>query len=380
MSNQDDTVELIESIDKTLKQVRTQSLDISFNELLDMYINEELIIDPDYQRNFQWSDEKMSRFIESLILEMPIPPIFVIESEDGKYELIDGLQRMSSYFYFRGKLNALEHDPPLMSGRDQLELVGCDIVEALNGRKFEDLGTAIQIRLKRYFIRVEVVRKESDIRLKYHMFKRLNTGGENLSEQQIRNCTIKLLSDDFNKYLIELSKNEDFRNCTQNITDQQRKETFDQELVLRFFAFKNNFNKFKHDVADFLTEYMENVSDPKNSGITFSYNNEKTIFEKTFQLLSRTLGEYAFSYVNKKDNYVSSFSALQFEVFTLGIQSSLDKVDLNNASQISTLKSLFDEVKRDQMFKALATGGGKNSAGQLKRRVEFLRGKMEGVI
>lgn len=380
MSNEDDTVQLIDNIDKTMKRVRTQSLDISFNELLDMYINDELIIDPDYQRNFQWSDEKMSRFIESLILEMPIPPIFVIEIEDGKYELIDGLQRMSSFFYFRGKLNAPEHDPSIKSGRDQLELIGCDIVEALNGKTFEDLSTAIQIRLKRYFIRVEVVRKDSDTRLKYYMFKRLNTGGENLSEQQIRNCTIKLLSDNFNKYLIDLSKNEDFKNCTQNITDRQRKEAFDQELVLRFFAFKNNLNGFKHDVADFLTEYMEKVSDPKNSGIDFAYNDERTIFEKTFRLLSQTLGEYAFSYANKKDNYVSSFSALQFEVFTLGIQSSLDKIDLNNASQISTLKSLFDEVKRDPMFKSLATGGGKNSAGQLKRRVVFLKEKMEGVL
>jgi len=66
-------------------------------------------------------------------------------------------------------------------------------VKQLNGRKHDDLPTAIQIRLKRHFIRVEVIGKDSDQRLRYHMFKRLNTGGETLSEQEIRNCTVRLL-------------------------------------------------------------------------------------------------------------------------------------------------------------------------------------------
>lgn len=67
-----------------------------------MYKNMELTISPDYQRLFRWEEEKQSRFVESLILEMPVPPIFVIETDDGVYELIDGLQRISSYLHFRG--------------------------------------------------------------------------------------------------------------------------------------------------------------------------------------------------------------------------------------------------------------------------------------
>ena len=94
---------VIKAIDNQAKSVKTKSLDISFNELLDMYNNQELIIDPDYQRMFRWSEEKQSMFIESLILEMPLPPIFVIESSDGNYELIDGLQRISTYLHFRYK-------------------------------------------------------------------------------------------------------------------------------------------------------------------------------------------------------------------------------------------------------------------------------------
>lgn len=87
---------LVQNIDNQIIQIRTKSLDVSFNELYDMYKDGELAIAPDYQRLFRWDEEKQSRFIESLILEMPVPPIFVIETENGVYELIDGLQRISS--------------------------------------------------------------------------------------------------------------------------------------------------------------------------------------------------------------------------------------------------------------------------------------------
>ena len=170
-------VELINAIESLSKTVHTQSLDISFDQLWDVSKNEELNISPDFQRLFRWSEGARSRFIESLLLEMPVPPIYVIEEDEGKYILIDGLQRISSYLHLRGELNAGHLDPPVSYGQ-KLAFTDCDIVEELNGKTFDDLGTALQIRLKRAFVRVEVVRKESDSRFKYHMFKRLNTGGQ----------------------------------------------------------------------------------------------------------------------------------------------------------------------------------------------------------
>jgi hypothetical protein len=104
MADQNGGAVLLEAVHSQVKKVQTNSLDLSFNELMDMYEQGELIVNPDYQRAFRWSEGKESRFIESLVLGMPIPPIFVIEQDDGKYELIDGLQRLSSYFHFRGKL------------------------------------------------------------------------------------------------------------------------------------------------------------------------------------------------------------------------------------------------------------------------------------
>ena len=171
---------------------------------------------------------------------MPIPPIFVIGIEEGLWELIDGLQRISTYLHFRGDSMRPELDPPIKKG-DKLELKECDIVKELDGLKYDDLPLALQVRLKRNFLRVETVRKETDTHFRYYMFKRLNTGGETLSEQEIRNCTIRLLGEKFNDFIEMLSKNEAFEECIEPLSDENRHKMGDVELVLRFFAFKNNF-------------------------------------------------------------------------------------------------------------------------------------------
>jgi hypothetical protein len=360
--------ELIKAIDARVKSVHTQSLDISFNELLDMCENKELDISPDYQRLFQWSDGAQSRFIESLLLEMPVPPIYVVEETDGKYLLIDGLQRLSSYLHLRGELSAPHLQPPVAKG-EKLVLSDCDIVKELNGKTFDDFGTALQIRVKRAFVRVEVVRKGSDPRFKYHMFKRLNTGGQLLSDQQLRNCTIRLLDPEFNDFIIALSKTPAFETCTETVNQERRLQAFDQELVLRFFAFKNDRGSFKHDVSDFLTDYMEEVSDP-DSSTKFDFQKEREIFEKTFSILAATLGERAFSQANQaRTELTMGFGVYHFEAFTIGLQSHLEHLDPGNSAQMTALKQQMLAIKLDEAFVQMTTGGGKNSPGLLSDRI-----------
>jgi hypothetical protein len=374
--NREAGAQLLQAVQKQVKQIQTSSLDLSFNELLDMYANSELIIDPDYQRAFRWSPGKESRFIESLILGMPIPPVFVIELEDGKYELIDGLQRLSSYFHFRGALALESFDRAIAKG-EELVLTDCDIVSELNKLTHSSLPSAMQIRLKRHFIRVEVIRKESDARLRYHMFKRLNTGGENLSEQEIRNCTVRLLEggNQFMKFIIELSRNEDFVTCTQYLTEEAKQQRFDEELVLRFFAFKNRRERYTHDVADFLTEFMEAVSDPLME-LRFDYDAERELFRKTFKILATTLDDRAFGWVNRAGNIVRGFAVYHFEAFTLGVQSRLEVIDLAEGANVARLKEVFEGIKKDQRFIDITSGGGRNSRGALDRRVGFVEQKL----
>jgi hypothetical protein len=377
----DEIVELITEIDTRMKKVHTNSLDLSFNELLDMKKAGELNITPDYQRLFQWSEGARSRFIESLLLEMPVPPIYVVEEDDGKYLLIDGLQRISSYLHMRGELDAPHLDPPIRPG-EKLILADCDIVKSLNGRTWDDLGTALQIRLKRSFVRVEVVRKGSDPRFKYHMFKRLNTGGAILSEQQMRNCTIRLLDPTFNDFIIELSKTDDFKTCTETLTEDRKLAAFDQELVLRFFAFSNSRNDFRHDVADFLTEYMEGVSETdEEKRIPFDYPEQRATFLKTFRILAQTLGPTAFSFANRnRDALTRSFSVYHFEAFTVGIQAQLDAIDDNDAVLLGRLKDAFEAIKFDNQFIRITTGGGKNSPGPLNERIGFVETRIHEIL
>ena len=369
----DGGIDLIKAVDQKIEKVRTRSLDLSFNELLDMYENQELVIDPEYQRLFRWSEGSQSRFIESLLLEMPVPPIFVIERSEGVYELIDGLQRISSYLHFRGK-------HPLKINDDgsfhHLVLSDCDIVEELNGISYENLPKPLEIKLKRNFIRVEILRKESDQRLRYYMFKRLNTGGEKLSAQEIRNCTIRLLNDDFNKFIVQMSDNADFQQCISNISDDKREQKYDQELVLRYFAYKNYRAKYVHEVGDFITEYMEDVSDPQKPEVTFIYEDERLNFEKTFKLLNRILGENVFSGTNEKGNLITRFLTYHYEAFSIGIQPYLEKIDVEDSDVIDRLRRAFIEIKNDKEFKRITTGGGKNYSGPLNNRIDFVSRKV----
>lgn len=370
-----DVIELINEVDIQLKNVHTQSLDISFNELASMVVEGELDISPDYQRLFLWSEGARSRLIESLLLEMPVPPIYVVEEDDNKKLLIDGLQRLSSYLHFRGLLDAPHLKPPVAKG-DMLVLQDCDIVKSLNGKTYENLGTALQIKLKRSFVRVEVVRKGSNPKFKYHMFKRLNTGGEALTAQQLRNCTIRLLDPKFNDFTIELAENENFKTCISTVSEEQLYGAYDKELVLRFFALKNWRKKFKHDVADFLTEYMEAVSDP-DSAEPFDYSKEKEVFERTFLILNCTLGDKAFSRANKAQNdLIRAFGIYHFEAFTIGMQSILNKLDIDSQSGLEKVGNLIKKIKLDPIFIGHTTGGGKNSPGPLNERISFVELKL----
>jgi hypothetical protein len=370
--------DLIQSVDKKITAVRTQSLDFSFNELADMYEDGELIIDPEFQRMFRWSEGAQARFIESLLLELPVPPIFLIELENRVYELIDGLQRVSSFLHFRGQLTIDgEKLPPLV-------LSDCDIVPELNGVAHSELPRALEIKLKRSYIRAEILRKESDPRLRYYMFKRLNTGGEVLSQQELRNATIRLLSNDFNSFIGERSRNDDFKFCTEIISDQARLRKFDEELVLRFFAYKNDLKNYNHDVADFLTDYMEKVSDSDNSTL-FDYERERFLFEKTFRVLRLisdhlAIGSTIFGTVTPTNpDPRRHFSVYHYEGLVLGIQPILDRIEAENSDQIAALSAVVREGKSDRAF-LKNTGAGKNYRNPLQERVKYFANRFEAVF
>ena len=371
---------LVNIIEANIRSIHTSQFDLSFNELADMYESGELNINPDFQRLFRWSDSKQSRFIESLVLEMPIPPIYVTETEEKQYDLIDGLQRISSYLHFRGILKNAEH-LDIKEG-DKLKLIDCDIVSELDGKTFDDLPSSLQIRIKRSFIRMQIIRKDSDPMFRYHMFKRLNTGGEILEPQEVRNCTIRILDVKFPDYLRELSNKPYFQTVTSNISDQKSKNAYREELVLKFFAFKNNRENYIKNVQEFLDAYMESVALPKDQEghISFNYSKEEQIFDKVFKTLELTMGERAFSSNNKaQDSLQENFRSYHYEVFTQAIVLLLDKIDVNNDEHMKMIKDKILEIKLDSDFISMTTGGGKNTRNALDERIAFASDKLSTI-
>jgi Protein of unknown function DUF262 len=210
-------------------EIRTEAVDFSFGELLNLHKDKEIIIRPEYQRLFRWSNEQRSRLIESILLKLPIPPIFLIEDDNGVLELIDGLQRTSSVLQF------LDHDA---IKEPELVLSGCDILKDINGKKYDDFSTSIRLGMKRTPIRAVIIKKTGSDFVKYEMFKRLNTGGSLLSSQEIRNCSSRMISGgaEFYNELQSLAKFPSFLTATSRVPPQDLEQKADEELVLRFFA------------------------------------------------------------------------------------------------------------------------------------------------
>jgi uncharacterized protein with ParB-like and HNH nuclease domain len=361
-----DNVDLVSSIDKKILTVRTNSLDFSFNELAEMYKEGDLIISPEFQRLFRWSETLQSQFIESIILELPIPPIFVVEREDRVWELIDGLQRMSSWLHFRG---LLKDESGKLS--PALRLKDCDIVEGLNGLTFETLPHSIKIKLKRSPIRVEIIGKGSSTRLKYDMFNRLNTNGLTLSPQEIRNATIRLLSDgeNFMRFIIEQSQNSFFKTCIESVAEYDTLRKSDQELVLRFFSLKNNRTNYNGELSDFMTGYAELIAEGK---MIFNYSEEKNNFNKTFEILHHVLGNKIFA-----SPHTGQYRAFYFEAFTIGIQHQLDAIE---SKHYESLREEFTRVKTDQGFnKATSSKDGSNKR-HLQNRIQIIEGMVMKIV
>ncbi len=178
-------------------------------------------------------------------------------------------------------------------------------------------------------------------------------------------------------FIIRLSGNNDFQTTIENITEEQKLGAYDQELVLRFFTFKNNRAAFKHDIRDFLTQYMEEVSDPEHPR-EFDYNAQERDFNRTFEVLNAALGNQSFSRANNTRTKLNTmFVVYQFESFTLGIQKYLDRLDISSLPNRDQLKELFKNIKLDEDFISLTTGGGKNTPNALNARVSFVEQKIE---
>lgn len=236
-------------------------------------------LNPEYQRRNRWSNDRKSRLIESFIMNVPLPPIFLYEYEYSKYEVMDGLQRLSSINDF------YNNDFPL----EGLEYWG-----ELNGKKYSELPSEIQKGIDRRYISSIVLLEETAKtleeaeELKQIVFERLNSGGEKLTSQETRNA---LYNGKFNQLCIKIAENPKFKEMW-NITSNEEpnyKRMYDVELVLRFFSYRF-LNKFRNTKEKFFDEYLKQANLFSSSTI----NELEHLFVETIDIIWDIFGKDAF--------------------------------------------------------------------------------------
>jgi hypothetical protein len=321
------TETLQKEIDAERATIRTDEYPISIGELANMYRDGELNIHPEFQRYFRWDEDRKSRFIESILLGIPIPSIFVAQQPDGVWDVVDGLQRLATIFQLMGILKDEEENvlPPLKLTKTKY-LPSLENMQWDDGAKGYNLTPAQKLFIKRSKLDVKIILRESSEKTKFELFQRLNTGGAELSEQEIRNAMLVAANKPFYDWLKKLAGFESFVNCTQ-LSDRPLEEQFDLELVLRFIVFRTLDEaglRSVGDLGDFLTDRMMELSG-RFSGIQ---EQEERAFEKTFAALDEKIGSDAFrKYDVAKSKFMGGFSISAYEIVGFGLGYNVDDID-----------------------------------------------------
>lgn len=321
--------------------------------------------DPEYQRRKRWNEGKKSRLIESFIMNVPLPPIFLYEYEYSKYEVMDGLQRLTAIDDFY---------------KNEYALTGLEYWLELNGKRYSELPSEIKAGIDRRYLSSIVLleetaktREEAEL-LKQIVFERLNSGGEKINPQESRNA---LLNGKFNQLCIKLSGNKKFRemwNISTSdkpedlLTSELYREMGDVQLVLRFFAYRF-INKMGSVIEDFLDEYLKQA----NSFPQETMHNLENLFNQTIDLIYEIFGKDAFL-MPVYERKVNSPQKTIYDPLMQSVSNFVNKKEnlLNNKEEILNNKYYNeDELYIDKNKNIRLFNGRDNLPSSVKLRIEY---------
>ncbi len=341
---------LEELLDNARQTVKTDSYPMSIGELASMYERDEIVLRPEYQRYFRWSAEQKSKLIESILIGLPLPSVFVSQDEDGAWEVVDGMQRLSTIFDFLGilkpELTKNQFYKPFHDLTDELFYLS-----EFEGKRWSDFGRRIQLDIKRTKVQLTILLRETDLEAKFELFQRLNSGGTAISGQELRNAIMAGSKPETLDWFEKLADDKNFKEVC-GLSDRDLSTRYDVELVLRFVAFLSpevqNLPKSK-GVDVFLTSALRKILDDDN----FDYDSYAEQFTATFKALNSAWGGSALKY--KSQPGTGKFSISFFEAVALGVAQNLDDLPTKEA-----LKKKVDTIGKEQDFKT-ASGSGKNA-------------------
>ena len=306
---------------------------------------------PDYQREMTWDEDRQSKFIESVLLGLPIPYIFVAdisESEDlARLEIIDGTQRIRTLARF---IN------------NELRLNNLQKLDSLNRFTFSDLPLSRQRRFQRTTIRMIQLTEEADEEVRRDLFERINTGSVELNEMEKRRGS---KPGKFLDLVEELSKLELFLSLC-SFTETEIKKRDPQEFVLRFFAFLNNYKNYSgKKVHQFLDEYLEKENESESLDVAAMRNEFISVLDFVQKYFPDALHIY-----KKIKNQYEPTTRIKFESITVGVALALRKNQELTPQSTSFLDS--------QEFKDFTKGDGSSSQNKVTRRIEYVRDQLLG--
>ncbi len=306
-----------EVIDEGPTKIYTEQGDPEIDGIYQRWKRGKLDVQPDFQRYFVWDIIKSSRLLESALLDIPLPVVYLTEEQDGKIYVIDGQQRLTSFFAF------MDGYFPDKKGKP-FKLTGLKVLKEYQGKLFNQLPEEIQDKIRYCKIRTITFKKESNPNLKFEIFERLNTGSVPLNTQELRNCIYR---GRFNNLIKELASDKDFLYLLG--LNQPDKRMKDIELVLRFASFYHNTHiNYKSPIKNFLNNEItrfQNISDKDAEQL-------RNAFKNSVSIIRSLLGENAFKryYKGNEKNpngywEKSRFNASLFDI----LMDSFARVDKN---------------------------------------------------
>jgi hypothetical protein len=359
------SVPLEDKYSQQMRQIVSQKIELPISTLPDM-IKEQIDLSPDFQRRGRWDVERRSRFIESIIMNVPIPPVFLGEDEYGKYVVLDGRQRLTALYEFL---------------QNAYELKGLGVWKELNGTRFLDLqkkklertNTTLDKIITRRFVPAVIILRESSPEVKYDVFDRLNTGGVIAEPMEIRNAVFE---GEFRRLLHTLSDDQTFRKLwniplrdEERLTNGTYSDMGDLELVLRFFALRQY-----HDMNMVFRDYLSEFMSIRN----LAYKEDPTLKDADTRLFKQAVencwtvfGEEAFRRPLPDGQLRAQKSAPLADAVMVGLSdASPESLTHERSEQIRT--AFRDLCLKDEKF-LKSIGSGTNGRGAIKTRIEAVK-------
>ncbi len=331
-------------------KVFTQTKDFPISTIKEMYDEGDIIPQPTFQRDYVMDDKKASKLIESILIQIPIPTVYLCEETDGKLSVIDGQQRITSIVRF------LKND---------FALTGLEELSKLNKKKYMDLDKSLQRTIKNTTLNSIVILKESQ-ELKYEIFARLNQGSTKLKPQELRNCIYR---GSFNDMLEELAQNP---LLTVMFKEENKRKNY-QEYILRFFALRN-VNDYGSSLKKTFNDYMsKHQNDPEEDIIQY-----KKTFNNTIDIIKQVLGDSAFtSYDRENKKFLNLFSGSVYDSIAVAF-SIFDRHDL--MSHADEIRRQINEIKMNNLQYQDYTYAASGSKNRVVGRIMLIYNTISGII